>query len=374
MTATRIRLDGIESLRAYAAVSIIFFHLVGSGGVFLPKSLSIIGTHFAFGVPLFFVVSGFSLAYGYFGRLHGERELSVYFTRRFTRIAPLFYVVLVFQLINVWFEAGVAFTPLDVLLNVVFVFNLVPHLADGIVPASWTIGVEMLFYAIFPLTLILCRNLTISALALLVAIVVGTSTTLDLQPFEAQHAGFVYHNLVSQLPYFMWGILAFHAHRLLAPKLRPQMARRICWALCIAGIAGVVAMMDWTALYMFFWARGLRPGWDALWGIPFGLLCVAMALHPSRLLSNAVTRYLGKISFSIYLVHPTVLYKLGNAGFYQWIYDGTPKHPALAYFVCLGISIGIIVAIASVTFRFIEQPGMNLGKRLTQPTGEPAIA
>jgi peptidoglycan/LPS O-acetylase OafA/YrhL len=365
MTTTRVRLDGIESLRAYAAVAIIFFHLVGSGGVFLPESLGAIKSHFGFGVPLFFVVSGFSLAYGYFGRLHNERELSVYFTRRFARIAPLFYFVLVLQLINVWFEAGVFYRPIDIALNALFVFNLVPHLADGIVPASWTIGVEMLFYAIFPLALIACRTLFRTALVLLVSIVVATSTTIDLQPFESQQPSFVYHNVVSQLPYFIWGLLAFHVHRVLSPKLSARVARRLCWGICVASIVAIYTIYSWTSLYMFLWNLHLRSTWDSLWGIPFGMLCIAMALHPSRLISNPLTRYLGKVSFSLYLIHPTVLYKLGKAGFYQWIYDFMPRHPGCAYFVCLVISLVIITALATFAFRWIEQPGMAWGKRRT---------
>src|SRR5579859_235090 len=212
MAQSRIRLDGIESLRAYAAVAIIFFHLIGSGGATVPESLGFIKTHFGFGVPLFFVVSGFSLAYGYFGRLDGK-ELSTYFLRRFARIAPLFYAVLVFQLFNVWFEDGVTFSPLDVAMNGLFVFNLIPHLADGIVPASWTIGVEMLFYALFPLALFACRDTKRTILVLALSIVVSTGITVDLKPFENVYAGFVYHNIVAQLPYFIWGILFFHIHR-----------------------------------------------------------------------------------------------------------------------------------------------------------------
>jgi peptidoglycan/LPS O-acetylase OafA/YrhL len=372
----RVRLDGIESLRAYAAVSIIFFHLIGAGGAEVPESLSFIRTHFGFGVPLFFVVSGFSLAYGYFGRLHSESELSTYFARRFARIAPLFYAVLIFQLINVWRESGVTFTPIDIALNALFVFNLVPHLADGIVPASWTIGVEMLFYAAFPLLLLVCRTTFRTALVLIITIAVGTSAVIDLKPFESQQPSFVYHNVVSQLPYFIWGMLVFHVLRAVNTKvaLTSRMARPSCWILCGLALLTIYTLYANASIYMFFWTRGLRSTWDSLWGIPFGLLCLGMALHPSRLISNPVTRYLGKISFSLYLVHPTVLFKLGSAGVYKRIYQWMPNHMGLAYGASLLLSLLIITAIASLTFRYIEQPGMAWGKRLAARQAKPAIA
>lgn len=371
MAESRNRLDGIESLRAYAAVSIIFFHLIGSGGVKVPDSLSFIGTHFGFGVPLFFVVSGFSLAYGYWGRLIDQSALSTYFIRRFMRIAPLFYLVLVFQLFNVWLEDGVTFSPVDVALNALFAFNLVPHLTEGIVPASWTIGVEMLFYLLFPVALLACRSLWRTIFVLAASTAVATAYALDMKPVEGIHASFVYHNVVTQLPYFMWGIVFFHVHRLIAPKLSAHAARMTCWVLCALGLTGIYTLYASSTIYMYFWNLGMRSTWDSLWGIPFAFLCLAMALHPSRLLSNSITSYLGKISFSLYLVHPTVLYKLGKAGFYDWIYAKLPGYEAAAYFVCLLISLSIITAIASITFRLIEQPGMNWGKRLTsRPSAE----
>jgi peptidoglycan/LPS O-acetylase OafA/YrhL len=349
----------------------IFFHLIGSGGAAVPDSLSFIRTHLGFGVPLFFVVSGFSLAYGYFGRLHSEQELSTYFVRRFARIAPLFYAVLVFQLFNVWLEDGVTFSPIDIGLNALFVFNLVPHLAEGIVPASWTIGVEMLFYAVFPLSLLACRSLLRTVLVLLVAIALGTSTIIDLRPFESQQPGFVYHNVVSQLPYFLWGVLVFHVLRSAGGRVPLHMKRIACWIICGAGLLAMYALYKSSTIYMFFWGRGLRSTWDMLWGIPFGLLCLGMALHPSRLISNPVTRYLGKVSFSLYLLHPTVLYKLGKAGVYQRIYNLIPGHPGVAYGVSFLLSLAIITSIASLTFGFIEQPGMAWGKRFAAPRAAP---
>jgi len=365
MSETKVRLDGIESLRAYAAISIIFFHLVGAGGAKVPDSLSFIATHFGFGVPLFFVVSGFSLAYGYWGRLNDQESIATYFTRRFARIAPLFYVLLVFQLLNVRLEDGVTFSPIDVALNALFAFNLVPHLTEGIVPASWTIGVEMLFYVMFPVVLLASRSLGRTLFLLAISMVVATSYARDMKPVEAIHGSFVYHNVVTQLPYFIWGVAFFHIHRLLVDRLSDQAARYICWALCIASLAGIYTLYANSTIYMYFWNRGMRSTWDSLWGIPFGLLCLAMALHPSRVLSNTVTRYLGKISFSLYLIHPTVLFKLRGLGFYNWVYAKCPGNEALAYFACLLVSLAIITAIASVTFRWIEQPGMNWGKRIT---------
>jgi peptidoglycan/LPS O-acetylase OafA/YrhL len=359
------RLDGIESLRSYAAIAIILFHLVGSGGATLSNSLSFIGSHFGFGVPLFFVLSGFSMAYGYFGKLDSELAIRHYFLRRFTRIAPFFYVMIVFQLLVLYFVSGITYSPLDVLLHAIFAFNVVPHLTEGIVPASWTIGVEMIFYALFPLLLLICTSAFRSFFVVLIATAVATKFNMDMKAFESQLPSFVYHNFVVNFPYFLWGVLSFHVQQLIVSKIGQGAHRYLCWALLFGSFWGLHYLYGNTALFMFFTLSGLRTAWDTLWSIPFSVICLAMALHPSRIISNSVTQYLGKISFSLYLVHPTVLYALGTQGFYVWVYSFFPHSLTAGYAASAAISLAIITAISSVTYRFIEVPGMNWGKRMT---------
>lgn len=362
----RKRLDGIESLRAYAAVSVIMFHLVGVGHTLLPESLSVIGSHFAMGVPLFFLLSGFSMAYGYSGRLSGERVMRDYFVRRFARIAPFFYVMIVFQLMVLYFVNGITYSPLDVFLHAAFVFNLIPHLTEGIVPASWTIGVEMMFYAMFPLIIILCTNIWKTAAVVAMSTTIATKFNIDVQPLESQVASFLYHNFVVQLPFFLWGILVYHLQQLVVAKIQERHHRYLCWGLVGLGFFGFWHIYHNTGMFMFFTLSGLRTTWETLWSLPIGAICLAMALHPSRILSNRVTQYLGKISFSLYLVHPTVVYGFGRIGVYDWIYALTPGDLVTGYFMCFGVSLLVIVAISTVTYRFIEVPGMNWGKRMAK--------
>ncbi|PBQ15890.1 hypothetical protein CCL09_17500 [Pseudomonas congelans] len=360
----RKRLDGIESLRAYAAVSVIMFHLAESGGALLPGSLSFIASHFGMGVPLFFVLSGFSMAYGYFGRLSGDSIMRDYFIRRFARIAPFFYIMIAFQLGVLYFVYGITHSPLDVLLHATFVFNFIPHLTEGIVPASWTIGVEMVFYALFPLFIMLCTNIWRSIAVVALSTIVATKFNVDVRPFENQISSFLYHNFVVQLPYFLWGILFFHIHQAVFEKVEERRHRYLCWGLIAFGLFGLLHLYNNTTLYLFFFMQGLRTTWDTLWSIPLGSFCLAMALHPSRILSNRVTQYLGKISFSLYLVHPTVLYGFGQAGVYKWIYALVPSSLAVGYAMSFAFSLGVIAAISAVTYRLIEVPGMNWGKKM----------
>src|SRR4029077_12362296 len=71
------RLEGLDSLRAYAASSIIVFHMVWVAHVELPRGLIFARNYFGFGVPLFFVVSAFSLAFGYMQKLRNLSDIAV---------------------------------------------------------------------------------------------------------------------------------------------------------------------------------------------------------------------------------------------------------------------------------------------------------
>jgi peptidoglycan/LPS O-acetylase OafA/YrhL len=80
-------------------------------------------------------------------------------------------------------------------------------------------------------------------------------------------------------------------------------------------------------------------------------------------LSNRITRYLGEISFSTYIVHANILYELGRAGLYTWVFQSMPGREVAAYFVCFALSLVIITAVAAITYRLIEVPGMRLGRK-----------
>lgn len=355
------RLDGIESLRAYAAIAVIMFHLVLSGGATPPDVISFVGTHFGMGVPLFFAVSGFGLAFGYMSKLNSRDDIKQYYRRRFARIAPLFYAALVFQLFYLWLGYGITFSPLDVILNATFVFNLTPFMVDGIVPASWTIGVEMIFYAILPALLLACTNLLRSVAFLVLSMAIAAQFSIDMIHAGEFVPAFVHHNFVKNFPFFLSGIACFHAYFLLH-RAFPNHRRQAGYIVLAASFGLIGLLYNHITFYMYLNSLNLRPLWDVLWGIPFGLLCIGVALHPTRLLSNPGTRFVGKISFSVYIIHANILYKLGEVGFYRWIYQSLPVWAA--YTASLLASLAIILAISTVTFRFIEQPGMKWGRKV----------
>lgn len=355
--SARPHLGGIESLRGYAACAIILFHVIHLGGVAAPQSLSFIGGFFGFAVPLFFVVSAFSLAYGYQGRLGSGAEAGRFYLRRFFRIAPLYYAVLAFTIATHggWAWVGENLPTLGA--NLGFAFNLFPAWVDGVAPASWSIGVEMLFYALLPVVLVMVRGPISAGLATVIATAAAVIYGVRLDALGDIPASFIQHGFLFNLPYFAFGLLACFVYRAMPAGRGPA--------------ALAAAALGLAILYvMAVWPTPLMPGragntvYQALWGGPFALLCLGMAQAPSILLSNPATQFLGKTSFSLYLSHPHVIGWMKYFGAYERVH-ALPGGSGVHFPVAVLVTLAVTVPISWALYRLIEAPGMALGRALS---------
>ena len=142
------RLSFLDALRGMAALYVVVFHLMNAGlipiGLAKPsywQPISFGGT----GVFLFFVISGFSLCMTMGRHLASPHPTLSYALSRFFRIAPLYYAMILLSIypLRVPHAGGPG-------IYFAFLFNFAPGQQEGIVMASWTIGVEMVFYVLFP--------------------------------------------------------------------------------------------------------------------------------------------------------------------------------------------------------------------------------
>src|SRR5262249_59286531 len=98
----RTQLEGANAVRFWAAMSIVLFHLALLPKKELPGFLSVIPNFAGFGVPLFYVLSAFALSYGYYGSLETGAAIRRFYSLRFFRIAPLFYLMMAVCLTQLW--------------------------------------------------------------------------------------------------------------------------------------------------------------------------------------------------------------------------------------------------------------------------------
>lgn len=350
------RLGYLDSLRGIAAVYVLIYHaiLVAQPQLVVPQWYAPFFLAGGTGVMLFFVVSAFSLCLTWPRHEKSGIPLSSYFISRFFRIAPLFYFMMIVTYIRDIFVYDAWHTPWQVFINLAFIFNFVPQQQEGFVWASWAIGVEFLFYVLFPLFYYAAATLW---RRLMLVFVLGLVTVIyfSLLPYlhmdEQTRAGFTNFGLLRFLPVFGIGMVAFDVARRTHELPNARDIGGALVALSILAYAAIIA--------------GYLPAASNIYGqgICYALLLVGLSLNPVGLYVNPLTRFYGRISYSVYLLHPPIVYALSPA--YRWIYAARiGKSDAVSFWLSIGLTLAIVTPLAMLTYRFIEAPGIELGKRL----------
>jgi peptidoglycan/LPS O-acetylase OafA/YrhL len=357
-TSTDRLLPGIHGLRAVAALMVLLFHLAPLSNLALPEGIGFVGAYFGLGVTLFYVLSAFSLCHSTLISIDRPGWTRDYFIKRFFRIAPLFYVMLA-AWYALFYYRNAAPGLGDVLLNLVFAFNFVPEKYESIVAAGWTVGVEMVFYAVFPVILLLVGRLRHAIVFFVLASFVSLVARMSLE--KAGMGAYVGGAFISALGIFAAGVLAFWVYRWLKNKVIRENSspRKWLWLAVAIPATAFLAIVSPARHWLFVWGRADIM----LFSVFFGGMAVWQALFPSRFLASKPMTFMGERSYSIYLLHPWIMFWFLPAN--QWLYAkleiviGSWAFLANAFF-----TMTVTVMASAIAWRFIEKPGMECGKRL----------
>lgn len=367
-----VRLDFLDTLRGVAACYIVIFHLayVPPTEMAVPSWLMAFVTTGMTAVTLFFVISAFALCYSAnkrggsgheaFGK-PGNGSLSAFYLRRFFRIAPLFYAMLAFYVLLTTVFSGTPPAALHLLINATFIFNLFPDQLEGIVPASWTIGVEMIFYLVFPFLYTRARDIRSAAALFLISALLAGLWGYYLETY-AVSTGFMdatqlakvpQFSFLNHLPAFMLGILAYRVFVFLHAALTGT--QKI--------LTGLAALIIFLSMFLGLVAGFYGDGWTLLVCKPIAyvFLLLGLGLLPVRSIVNRTTVALGKRSYSLYLLHPILLFLM--APLFRRIYDAVPQH-AVAFLLCAMVTLALLTALAWISYRLVEKTGIRIGEWL----------
>ncbi len=355
--------DYIDALRGFAILGVIIVH---TSHWVNPASdiLSKVAVEGARGVQLFFLASALTLFFSMGARQkQEEKPLINFFIRRFFRIAPLFYLAIVFYSIwsgmgpHYWSPNGVEWWYIP--LTALFLHGWHPETINSIVPGGWSIAVEMTFYLMMPYLFLKLTNIKVTLIAIFLSLILSRILSVAVfQFFSSDYSGdqqyvlngFSLYWFFSQLPVFLLGILLYHII-----KKYPDIDDRYASLILLVSLLLLFLFLSFLKSDVFY---GLLPK-HFLYGVAF--LVFALALHylSPVIMVNKVTMLIGRLSFSIYLVHFAVLFamqKLFPGGF---ILNGDSG------FVMASILILIVsICLSYVTHYMIEVPGINFGKRL----------
>lgn len=287
----------IDGMRAIAVGGVVLFHF----------GLTPLSGGFT-GVDVFFVISGFLISKTLYRDVAGgDFSFADFYARRARRIVPAYVAVSLLSTL----AAGLLLYPhalrdfaASLLASTVFASNIYFYFsANYFAPAAhelpllhyWSLGVEEQFYLLFPPLLFAARRCTRRRVPLLLAVVAVASLLSGemLLRFNPEAAFYL-------LPFRAFELLI--GCLLALPGVRFPAQPRIANGAVLLGLAlilgGMVALSE----------RGPFPGTDAL------LPCAGAALviwgadrvrtgAGARLLSLAPLRFVGRISYSFYLVH-----------------------------------------------------------------------
>lgn len=357
------RIHGPDVLRGLAAIGVVMFHVLYLSGVPIQKDAMALVGRFDFFVRIFFVLSAFAIAHAYCNRLTGIEAVRHFYIKRFFRIAPLFYFVLLFGVLYTVSMGRSAPQNFDLLLSTSFLYPFVPGKHDGLIGGGWSIGVEWVFYAFFPLMIALIRgwrSALVAWLLLCSIAVLGRTYFSQYVGGELRVYGLLY--FLSHAHYFVIGLFLFHLFECFPIKAEQGHIRQV---------SGVAFVLTLGATILCFRMQNFLPEEVFLSFSALALVFLAVVGLPGWL-DNSVTRWFGLVSYSIYLVQFPIIQILHEHGFYRFVMSLAGN--GLWAFTCACLATLILVMGASVvTYQLIEKPGQQLFFRLRSKRS-PALA
>ena len=108
-----------------------------------------------------------------------------------------------------WALQGISHTPWEILDNALFTFNALPAHQWGIVLAGWTVGVEMVFYLLFPIFFVWTGNVWRALAFVLGSIIAARVACVVVAEVVADPQTYMLLSFFHHLPTLAFGILAF---------------------------------------------------------------------------------------------------------------------------------------------------------------------
>lgn len=323
----------IDVLRGFAALSVVAYHVIEHFGWadFAHEGPLVWFRIGWMGVDLFFVISGFVIALSAFAlldRMQGWTFAREFAGRRLRRIAPLHYLTCLVFIIFVAPEIlGYGNLGQNLLSHVLFLHNLKTDFAGAINGPNWSVAIEVQFYLlILVLAPVLrgCRWWLIPLVAVPIAWA-WRSGAVAMVPIDDTVGPYFRFWASTQLPgtldQFAVGVLLARFIRWGGPaRALPQLGAALRATLAI----GLAAAMIWAMLATFwphasYWdVPAMVVFWRTFAAMAFGaVVLAACALNFGWLIRlSTPLRYLGTISYGIYLWHLGVLLSVKRTGLF----------------------------------------------------------
>ncbi len=353
LRATSGELLHLDLMRFIAATGIVFHH---SHEFFVPvtKSPFLVREQMAglaLFVDLFFIISGFVIAYIYHNRMNSPGDYVTFLQRRVGRLVPLHWLTLLvfiamWSMLMLFHYSGTSpsFKPKCIAETALLVHSFVScgRSFNGV---TWSVSAEMVMYIVFPVIAIvgarsppLLFGIGVTSLAVMVTIMASqhewnllSSSWIELSP------------VLRALPSFVFGAALFYNRNIVSRLPAPSYILAIGTAcLIVAMLSGVSQLITLLIVYT--------------------VAIAAVAADLKGVLSATVLRLapLGQLTYSMYMWHLLFISFLLNAGGDKFLHGNT-----LFTSILIVACYSFIFITSYLSFFFIETPARRWIDRIT---------
>jgi exopolysaccharide production protein ExoZ len=282
-------ISNLQVLRGLAALAVVFYHtaFTFNGGIH---------TDFQ-AVSVFFVISGFIMSY------ITRADSSQFLQQRLVRIVPLYWLCTLSALVAAWLLRGSGRTWSDAgIENVIKSLLFVPYLdvhgeSQPLLPVGWTLNLEMYFYVLFAIALMISRRWgpLLACVALVAIKIVPRQLGCSALLCEFYAHDYIAFLILGVLSFYIWNGLKGIAEDW--PRI----------AAAVAVLSALVFIL-WNAHPPFADAQQQRVGFPLYYAMPPLLVLSVLTLHSARFSCTwNVPLLLGDASYALYLTHIMVM-------------------------------------------------------------------
>ena len=343
------RIRQLDAVRGIAILVVIFHNEAGGH---LPAGWAPIMANGWMGVDLFFVLSGFLITGILLDAKGSQHFIRDFYIRRCLRIWPLYYSLLLFmfvlvplvrpeEAIEIFGERSQPWWSYPLFLQNFFV--PIPQNAAGPLGVTWSLGIEELFYLMWPWAVRSSSHRTLRWAAVVVmAVSPGLRVVLEWYGVN------LYANPFCRLDGLMAGALLALVVRMDGFKATAFVAPARMTLIVTAPLAFVTESAD---------ARWIVFSFVAIASVAFVYLSLFDS-HPwlRRILSSRFLIFTGTISYGLYLLH-----KIPFAALASW----GGAHESLTAF-CVGLIACYVLAILS--WHLLERPFLSQRRFFAPPS------
>jgi peptidoglycan/LPS O-acetylase OafA/YrhL len=321
--STTDRIDSVQLLRGVAALAVVtdHFRLFGNG---------------AWGVDIFFVISGFIMCY------ITQKSGHHFFSKRIIRVVPLYWLgTMGVFCVALLFPSLLNSTKADLVelaKSLLFIPFQKGQYIQPVLFLGWTLNYEMFFYLLFAVSMAISRSYrwVICSTVLILLTIAG-----KLFSFENPILKFYTSSILIE---FVLGMLAYQIYSLRIKHWTTSEGRST-W---LYALSAIVAIGSLAALPLLEEMSRIT-GRAVAWGIPAFVFFLASIRYLSGRQLPKASLLIGDASYSLYLFHPYIIQVFAK------FFKSLDSPSIQGYFITVCV-IALCCCAAVFIYYFIERP------------------